>query len=333
MLAGGNAVLSAQKKGGGPAVSSEKDDAKRSKNQQEDVTQINALLTPVMAATSTAADEQQGDVKVAWDSNHFIKGEGGLAYVPFTVAIDRAALAGSNSVVYVRVINRNAPPPAPAAGKAPMYPWSDWNFVTVNADGRFQRAMMLPGGDYDVFIVVKDAFSGDKKAVLKSGLLRHHLTVPDYKVPGLQTSSLFVGDVDQIPAALNEKQQRESPYTIGTVKITPAKTDKFAKAGELGLFFLIYGAENDPITKRPNVSIEYSFIERAAGGDKPFRKYAPQELNAMTLSPDASAESGLIGGLPFPLSNFTAGDYRLEIKITDKAAGKSKVENVNFTVN
>lgn len=333
MLAGGSAVLSAQKKGGGPAVSSQQDDAKRSKNQQEDVTQITALLTTAMAAPGAAADEQQGEVKIAWESNHFIKGEGGIAYVPFTLSIDRAALTGSNSVVYIRAINRNAPPPAPAAGKAPMYPWSDWNFVSVNSDGKFQRAMMLPGGEYDVFIVAKDAFTGDKKAVAKTGMLRHRITVPDYKAPGLMTSSLFVGDVDQIPAPLNEKQQRENPYTIGTVKIAPAATDKFAKTGELGLFFLVYGAENDPITKRPNVSIEYAFIERAAAGDKPFRKYAPQELNAMTLSPDASAENGLIGGLPFPLANFAPGNYRLEIKITDKAASKSKVENVNFTVN
>jgi len=33
-----------------------------------------------------------------------------------------------------------------------------------------------------------------------------------------------------------------------------------------------------------------------------------------------------------PLASFPEGDYRLEIKITDKLAAKSLVRNVNFTV-
>jgi hypothetical protein len=33
-----------------------------------------------------------------------------------------------------------------------------------------------------------------------------------------------------------------------------------------------------------------------------------------------------------PLSSFPVADYRLEIKITDKASGKSVTQNVNFSV-
>jgi hypothetical protein len=32
------------------------------------------------------------------------------------------------------------------------------------------------------------------------------------------------------------------------------------------------------------------------------------------------------------LQSFPAGDYRMEIKITDKPSGKSITQNVNFTV-
>jgi hypothetical protein len=33
-----------------------------------------------------------------------------------------------------------------------------------------------------------------------------------------------------------------------------------------------------------------------------------------------------------PLSSFPAGDYRLEIKITDKPSGNQLTQSVNFTV-
>jgi hypothetical protein len=40
----------------------------------------------------------------------------------------------------------------------------------------------------------------------------------------------------------------------------------------------------------------------------------------------------LPGSLVVPLTSFPAGDYRLEIKVTDKASGKSVTQNVSFTV-
>ena len=34
----------------------------------------------------------------------------------------------------------------------------------------------------------------------------------------------------------------------------------------------------------------------------------------------------------FPLASFAPGDYKLEIKVTDKIANKSVTRDVNFTV-
>ena len=36
--------------------------------------------------------------------------------------------------------------------------------------------------------------------------------------------------------------------------------------------------------------------------------------------------------LSIPLASFPAGDYRLEIKVTDKAGNKTLTQNVAFTV-
>ena len=41
---------------------------------------------------------------------------------------------------------------------------------------------------------------------------------------------------------------------------------------------------------------------------------------------------GIPNFLEVPLVSFAPGDYRLEIKITDKPSGKMITQNVNFTV-
>ncbi len=355
VFASASAEVLAQKggaQGGGPPAVNQKEEKKRSKNQQEDATAVFQLLTAATTAqpvspTSAASDEQQGEVKITWDSNNFIKGQGGIAYVPFSVVVDRKALASSNAVLYIRAVNKNAPPPAaPAApagdkgdkGKvapapAPEFAWSDLSFVSLK-DDKVSRAMMLPGGDYDLFVVVKDQTTGDKKQVVKTGMLRRKLTVPNYAAADLMTSSVLVGEIDQLSAPLPEDQQRENPYTFGVMKVTPTVTGKFSKAAELALVFWIYGAGSDAITRRPSVTVEYNFYQKNADGtEKYFNKTAPQEFNATTLPADLDAAAGLPGVLSVPMMVFPSADYRLEIKVSDKASGKSLIRNVNFTVN
>src|SRR5688500_13756829 len=78
-------------------------------------------LVRVVDAVATGQQPAPADVPVTWESNHFVKGQGGITYIPFTLAIDRAALAatGGAAAVYIRAVNKNQPaapaPPAPAA--------------------------------------------------------------------------------------------------------------------------------------------------------------------------------------------------------------------------
>ncbi len=346
VVAGASSGLLAQRggaRGGGAPGVNQKEEEKRSKNQQEDINAVTQLLNTVTTAqpvspTSAATDDQQGEIKITWDSNHFIKGQGGLAYVPYTLVIDRSALSSSNAAVYIRAVSKNpvAAPAAPAAGRqgaaAPAYAWNDWNFISLKED-KISRAMMLPGGDYDLFIVVKDQSTGDKKQVAKTGMLRRKLTVPDFSKADLMTSSVLLGSIDQLDSALPADKQRENPYTFGVMKVTPTETGKFSKTGELALIFWIYGAGTDAVTRRPNLTVEYSFYQKNADGtEKYFNKTAPQELNATTLPPEMDVTTGLPGVMSVPMMVFPAADYRLEIKVSDKAAGKSVTQNMAFSV-
>jgi hypothetical protein len=116
------------------------------------------------------------------------------------------------------------------------------------------------------------------------------------------------------------------------MRVMPSATNQMKKSGELQVLFWVYGAANEG--GKPNLTIEYNFHQKTGDAEKYFNKTAPQELNAQTLPPqfDANAGHQLPGSLVVPLTSFPEGEYRLEIKITDKISGKTLTQNANFAV-
>jgi hypothetical protein len=329
-----------------------------------------APATPPAAPTPQplalgAPDKCQCDIPIKWEINHFVKGQTDT-YMPFTINVDRSALAGG-AAVYVRIVNadqanafagmmakmataaqsNNKNQPAVAR---PTFSWDSINFVDVPEDGRLSRAVQLKPGQYAMFVAVKEktpasAASGGKNdrkgndknqpvaaAPGKVGVLRHDLMVPDFTSNDLATSSVIIAkQVEQVNAPPSD--QESNPYVFGPMKITPSVDGKFTKKDELSVIFWIYGAQA-AATGKPDVTIDFNFHQKLAEGEKYFNKTAPQQLNAQTLPPEFSVAAGhqLPGSLVVPLSSFPAGDYRLEIKVTDKPSGKTVTQNVNFSV-
>jgi hypothetical protein len=333
----------------------------RSPAEQMDVDALVRTVDAVAAGTQPAPT----DIGIVWDANHFLKGQADT-YVPVNLTVDRAKMAAPGAAFYVRVVDKNAPaapaaaPPAPeqqgrnnnnnnnnnnnrnrnqnqqaAAPPARSFAWETISFIDLPADGKIQRAVALKPGEYDVFIAVKERTT-DPKATTpgKLGLLRQSLTVPDFATADLKTSSVLLAKaVEMLQAPLAPAQQEANPYVFGQMRIVPAVDAKFAKSGEFQLFFWIYGAQA-AASGKPDVTVEYNFHQRLAEGEKYFNKTQPQELNAASLPPEFSLAAGhqLYTNLAIPLASFPVGDYRLEIKITDKPSGKSLTQNVNFTV-
>jgi hypothetical protein len=313
--------------------------------------------------TLGAPDNTQGEVPIKWDSNHFVKGQTDT-YIPFTLQLDKSSLP-AGAALWVRVVtvdqaasfaqqvtamakqqgnNKNQPP------ARTMFAWDNGSFVDVPDGGKLQRAIQLKPGQYVAYIAVKDkspAAAGNQRnndrnrndknpppavAPGKVGVLRHEITVPDFGQGDLTTSSVIVArSVEQVSAAPTD--QESNPYVFGPMRIVPSPDGKFAKGAELSVIFWIYGAQA-AASGKPDVTIEYNFHQKLAEGEKYFNKTAPQQLNAQTLPPEFSVAAGhqLPGSLVVPLTSFPAGDYRLEIKVNDKASGKSVTQNVNFTV-
>jgi hypothetical protein len=230
----------------------------------------------------------------------------------------------------------STPANAPAAAAA-LPPQSSLS-TTTSLGSHISRSFTVPAGSYDVYVVVKEPLleKAPKNAPApKVSMLKQTVTVPEYWNSELATSSVIVAQrIDPLPAPLTPQQQADRPYALGSMEIMPTFETKFTKKAELSTFMLIYNPKVDNASK-PDVSVEYNFYQKLAGQpEKFFNKTNPQNLNAQTLPPqfDLAAGHQLQSGQAVPLASFPEGDYRLEIKVTDKIANKTLTREINFTV-
>jgi hypothetical protein len=298
-----------------------------------------------------AGQPAPNDLGVTWVREDLLKAQGNKQYLPFSVMLDPAKVNGGKVAMYWRVVSTDAAPAAADTAKKDddkkddknkksEYAYEDINTITLTpgetGQTRISRSFTVPAGKYDVYVVVKEPTpdKAPKNAPApKVSILKQPVTVPDLWNDELNTSSVIVAErIDPLPAPLTPQQQAERPYALGTMEIVPALDTKFTKKSELSTFLLIYNAKTDGANK-PDVSVEYSFFTKQAGAEKFFNKTNPQNLNAQTLPPqfDFAAGHQLQSGQAVPLASFPEGDYRLEIKVTDKLANKSLTREVNFS--
>lgn len=277
------------------------------------------------------------DLGLGWVGNDLLKAQGNMEYVPFSVTLDASKPANKSVSLYWRVVAKNPPAAAKDDKKKKGYAYEDLATVQLEGNGpvNVSRSFTVPGGAYDVIVVAKEQPSKDKKAPApKMAVIHQSVEIPDLWNGEFTTSTVMVAkSIEPLAAPLTPVQQADRPYAMGTMEIVPALTTKFTKQTELSTFLLIYNAKVDAANK-PDVTVEYNFYVKQGGADKFFNKTNPQSLNAQTLPPqfDFAAGHQLQSGQAVPLASFPEGEYRLEIKITDKLASKTLTRDVNFTV-
>ena len=289
----------------------------------------------------------------------YLKGQDNKIYVPFSVLLDKTKVSTPRLALVSRVVPRGATGPEPAAAtapsgndskdktdkskpqaSAPQYKWDDaleLELPAASATAPLYRgvgALSIEPGTYDLYIAFRERTgAAAPEGGVKVGLLKQEFTVPD--LSGFSTSSIILTDkVDVLNEPLSPERQRENPYTLGVLKLLPSIDNKFVKSGELNMFFWIYGAGVDAQAKKPHVVVEYNFHQKTADGEKFFNRTEPQIMNAETLPPnfDLAAGHQLTGSLAVPLTSFPDGEYRLELKITDKTSGQTIAREATFAV-
>lgn len=327
---------------------------KKSQERLDKAKRQQYLALSQLADAAMAGQAPQADFGLKWANDFSLKAQENKTYVPFTIELDPAKLPPGQALLYVRVVEKGAPPPGAAAAEteekkekkkesqpaAPVaYPFEDLHTFTAKpAAGQpvtMSRAFAVPGGEYDVYVVVAAGRgTGKDQAVGPADVLKQTLTVPDYWAQDLMTSPVILAEkIDELSAPLSQEQQIERPYVLGTMEITPAADPSFTKKEELSLIFLVYNvAVNE--SGKPDLEVEYRFNQKSGETEKFFNRTQPQQFNASTLPAQFDVRAGhqVIAGQSIPLESFPEGDYRLEIKLTDKISGKSLSRDVRFSV-
>jgi hypothetical protein len=304
---------------------------KLSNDEKKELQAISTMLS--------AGQTPSNDLSLTWAGSDLLKAQGNKEYVPFTVTLDPSKLANKKVALYWRVVAKDAPPPDPKAkkdDKAPQYAFENLHMVdlsTAQNPARLSRSFVVGPGNYDVYVLAKEPDPKKKSdPPAKIGMVKQELTVPDLWNGELTTSSVVLAErIDPLAAPLSLAQQEERPYALGNMEIIPAASTKLSKKTELSVFLLIYNAKINEANS-PDVTVEYNFYNVAGGQEKFFNKTNPQSLNAQTLPPGFDPAAGMTNGQTIPLASFPEGDYRLEIKITDKLANKSVTRDVKFSV-
>lgn len=301
----------------------------RNRNRQER-DEIEALVKAVDGVM--AGGEAQSDIQFKL-TPYFLKSQEARTFVPFTLEVEGAPEA--DVALYVRVVD-------PAVEVDPKnrteYPWDDIHFIpATQLDGnpaRLNRVFMAVPGTYDVYVAMKERAPerAPRGATYKMGVDKTTVTVPDLTSEFTTSSVLVTDTVNMLTAPLDAEEQRVRPFVFGAQELVPAADSTFGKSEELNIFFQIYNAGLDDGGK-PNLVMEYNFHRTEGGEEKFFNKTNPQSVNASNLPPQFDPSVFPVpGGITVPLTTFPEGDFRLEIKIIDKAAGRELVRNVNFTV-
>ena len=280
----------------------------------------------------------------------YMKGIDGNTYAPYTLILGPSLVTKPSIVTYVAMTAVGELPDAD--GLLPVAPFEDAFYSPVSAGAqeiRLNRALQAPGGEYDIYVAIRDSEDGDApverimnprtsqvetvafapRIILK----RERITVPDLWNDELQTSTIFLAEqIEPLTEPPTPEELNLFPYTIGTTRIIPKLDSSYAKDGVLGFVFLIYNTGHDD--GMPDVTVDYDFHQVTASGEAFFNRTAQQELSNRTLPDIFDVTEGfqLVTGQNIPLASFPAGDYRLEIKVTDKEDSNEISKDLLFTV-
>ena len=298
----------------------------------EDWNEIRPLFSLVEQTAS--GERPPTELAIPWQC-HFLNAEAGNVFVPFAVGIPPTAFTSYPLGMYLRVVKRGAPAPAPGPRDAlAQYPFEDAAIFDRPEDGRISRAFAAPPGEYDVYVALTERTTL-AHPITRSLVLKREVNVPDL-ASDLSVSSIFILDKSEVDARnrrLNFEEQLDEPYVWWGTKLTPSFRTTFGRGDKLSVTFVVYNAASDGHDK-PDVEVQYAFHRNTGGAESFFVRTRPEIFDAGTLRPEFSLSSGdlIVAGQEMPLASFSDGRYRLAITITDKVSRKSITRDVVFDV-
>ena len=177
---------------------------------------------------------------------------------------------------------------------------------------RYQKALYLRPGLYKLSFVIKDVQSGNM------GTTDLRIQVPRFTDQTLASSSLILADVIQnLPG-----RQVTGQFILGDKKVYPNIAD-FHRGKDLNVWMQVYGLKVDPTTHKPAAEVEMLITRNG--------REVKRIVEDSTELSSAAQQMTLVKSLP--LAEFDAGEYGIQVKVTDKLAdGALVVQNGKFSV-
>lgn len=187
----------------------------------------------------------------------------------------------------------------------------------------FQETVPMQPGRYRLNIAAKDLVGGN------TGTYEMVLDVPHMEDDVLSASTLILADqIEKVPT----KSIGAGPFVIGGSKVRPRVGSTFSRNEKMGIYMQLYNFDTDPTTHKPNGAIDYEIVKVGANNTAPVQKVF--EFSEEVKSLQGGAAQAVIEKL-LPLRDLDAGQYKLNIKVTDKLRNpvQSLTKSETFTVN
>ena len=183
----------------------------------------------------------------------------------------------------------------------------------LNQKRVYWQGLPLRSGLYRLDLVLKDIKSGNM------GTDRMALRVPRYDEETLSASSLILADRLE---KVSTRQIGKGMFVIGSTKVRPSVEEKFRRDQRLGIYLEIYNLATDEQTRKPSASVEYALQKNG------------QTLLQVTENSDQIKDSyqQLTLEKMLPLDSLEPGQYKLQVKVTDRISKRSIAPTATFTV-
>ncbi len=218
-----------------------------------------------------------------------------------------------------------------------LLPFEDFDMAAraIAHPGRapvIRRALTSGPGDYEV--ALGWAVLDGKNRPIRTGVLKHAITLPPAQATGLALGSIIVADEIQARTSIyRADQQTAHPYAIGSTEIEPAADALFTNDERLSVAFQVINAAPSP-TGKPDVSIGFRLFRLTEKGEEPAGSLSPLQYTEGTVPADFDLNLGhpILAAMAAPLRTLARGEYRLAIAATDRIARSSATAETRFRV-
>jgi hypothetical protein len=325
----------------------------------DEATRLQGEALVSLADARARGERVTSDFDLEW-TNDFFKARPGT-FVPFTLTFAASALSEGAALLYVRVETATPAASRPRRGP-PAYAYETIFPIGIGSTSGdravVRRGFAVEPGSYRVTVVMRETIPPGPRGGGTTGsgrrrtaILERTLEVPNFWTGELALSSIMLAErLEPLAEPVPPAELDEDPYVVGSHRIHPVSSPRYNRLGELIVVFLVYNPTVGP-DRHFDVQVDYHLFRQDRKGEAPqagrrgdgpgprpgefyVTRTNPQRFNPSMMGPrfDPAGGAPVLAGQAIPLKDFEAGDYRLNIVVTDLLSRRTLSRDVSFAV-